>query len=126
MRLSHLRQRLRKLGAKPCHEDRLLRGWSQACSYDKAHSPAENFFPLALRNELEAIEAELSELARLHGEYPAAEGGSITGGTAGWADGGERAAAACAAYPRERAGGTRRVRPCPSLIIFIEIPRRNR
>jgi 23S rRNA (adenine2503-C2)-methyltransferase len=71
VRLSHLRQRLRDLGAKPCHEDRLLRGWSQACSYDRAHSPAETFFPLALRNELPAIDAELHGLARLHGEYPA-------------------------------------------------------
>ena len=74
MRISHLRQRLRDLGAKPCHEDRLLRGWSQVCSYDRKHSAAETFFPLALRNELPAIEAELNGLARLHGEYPADEG----------------------------------------------------
>ena len=70
MRIAHLRQRLHDLGAKPCHEDRLLRGWSQVCSYDRKHSPAETFFPLALRNELPAIEAELNGLARLHGEYP--------------------------------------------------------
>ncbi len=74
MRITHLRQRLRDLGAKPCHEDRLLRGWSQVRSYDRKHSSAETFFPLALRNELPAIEAELNGLARLHGEYPAAEG----------------------------------------------------
>ena len=71
MRIAHLRQRLHDLGAKPCHEDRLLRGWSQVCSYDRKHSPAETFFPLALRNELPAIEAGLNGLARLHGEYPA-------------------------------------------------------
>ncbi|MBI3221497.1 MAG: RNA methyltransferase [Nitrosomonadales bacterium] len=71
MRITHLRQRLHDLGAKPCHEDRLLRGWSQLCSYDRKHSPAENFFPLALRNALPAIEDELAGLARLHGEYPA-------------------------------------------------------
>ena len=71
MRIAHLRQRLRDLGAKPCHEDRLLRGWSQVCSYDRKHSPAEAFFPLALRNELPAIEAELNGLARLRSEYPA-------------------------------------------------------
>jgi 23S rRNA (adenine2503-C2)-methyltransferase len=71
MRIAHLRQRLHDLGAKPCHEDRLLRGWSQVCSYDRVHSPAGTFFPLALRNELPAIEAELNGLARLHGEYPA-------------------------------------------------------
>jgi 23S rRNA (adenine2503-C2)-methyltransferase len=71
MRISEIRQRLRNLGAKPCHEDRLLRGWSQVGSYDRVHSLAETFFPLVLRNELHAIEAELNELARLHGEYPA-------------------------------------------------------
>ena len=65
---------MRDLGAKPCHEDRLLRGWSQVCSYDRVHSPAENFLPLALRNELPAIEAELNGLAKLSGEYPAGEG----------------------------------------------------
>jgi len=74
MRISHLHQRLRYLGAKPCHNDRLLRGWSQVSSYDKKGSPAETFFPAALRNELHAIEAELNGLAHLHGEYPAGEG----------------------------------------------------
>jgi 23S rRNA (adenine2503-C2)-methyltransferase len=74
MRIEQLQHRLSDLGAKPCHVDRLLRGWSQVGSYDRAHSPAETFFPLALRNELPAIEAELDGLARLHSEHPAAEG----------------------------------------------------
>jgi len=74
MRIVQLRQRLHDLGAKPCHEDRLLRGWSQVGSYDRVHSPAESFFPLALRNELPAIEAELSGLARLCSEHPAGKG----------------------------------------------------
>ena len=74
MRIAQLRQRLRDLGAKPCHEDRLLRGWSQVCSYDRKHSPAETFFPHALRNELPAIEAELHGLTSLRSEYPADEG----------------------------------------------------
>lgn len=71
MRISHLVQRLRDLGAKPCHEDRLLRGWSQIASYDRKNSPADNFFPAALRRELPAIEAELNNLARLFSEHPA-------------------------------------------------------
>ncbi|MBI5005762.1 MAG: RNA methyltransferase [Nitrosomonadales bacterium] len=71
MRLSQLRQRLHDLGCKPCHADRLLRGWSRVCSYDKKGSPAATFFPAALRKELPAIEVELDGLARLHGEYPA-------------------------------------------------------
>ncbi|MCK9199693.1 MAG: RNA methyltransferase [Gallionella sp.] len=71
MRISDLRERLRDLGCKPCHEDRLLRGWSQVSSYDRKGSPAATFFPAAMRNELPTIEAELDGLARLHGEYPA-------------------------------------------------------
>jgi 23S rRNA (adenine2503-C2)-methyltransferase len=71
MRISQLRKLLHDLGAKPCHEDRLLRGWSQVCSYDKKGSPAATFFPAALRDELPDIEAELNKLARVHGEYPA-------------------------------------------------------
>jgi 23S rRNA (adenine2503-C2)-methyltransferase len=72
MRIEQLRQRLRDLGCKPCHEDRLLRGWSQLVRQE-AH-PVENFFPLALRNELPAIEAQLNKLASLRSEHPAGEG----------------------------------------------------
>lgn len=71
MRISHLRQQLRDLGAKPCHEDRVLRGWSQVISYDTIHSPADNYFPQRLREGLPALEAALANLARLEGEYPA-------------------------------------------------------
>ena len=74
MRISQLRERLRDLGAKPCHEDRLLRGWSQVSSYDRKGSPAATFFPAALRRELPAIEAELEGLARLKSEHPAGDG----------------------------------------------------
>ncbi len=116
MLIAQLRQRLRDLGAKPCHEDRLLRGWLQSgsCSgfisevkpggdeqttetvqaarpeqggeanagspvkwnwnYDRKHSPAATFFPLALRDSLPAIEAEVAGLAQLRAEHPAGEG----------------------------------------------------
>ncbi len=75
-RIAHLRQRLRDLGAKACHEDRVLRGWSQVCSYDTPRRAAEDFLPLALRNELPAIEAELNGLARLKSEHSANGHGS--------------------------------------------------
>ncbi|NOU01472.1 MAG: RNA methyltransferase [Gallionella sp.] len=75
-RVDQLRQRLRDLGAKPCHEDRLLRGWSQVGSYDRAHSAADEFFPLAMRNALPTIEAEFNGLAQLRSEYPANGHGS--------------------------------------------------
>lgn len=74
MRLPQLHQRLHDLGAKPCHTDRLLRGWSQVRSYDRKGSPADTFFPLAMRRELPDIEMALAGLARLTGEYPAGDG----------------------------------------------------
>lgn len=74
MRIQELRQRLRDLGAKPCHEERLLRGWSQVTSYDKANSPADDFFPLALRIALTELETDLNNLARLRSDHPAGEG----------------------------------------------------
>lgn len=70
MRLSTLRQRLQALGAKPCHADRLLRGWVQVRSYDIKGSPAATFFPQALREALPAIETELAGLAKLKSEHP--------------------------------------------------------
>lgn len=73
MRLALLQQRLQALGCKPCHADRLLRGWLQSGSYDRPHSPAANFFPLALRNELPALEYELNGLARLASAHLADE-----------------------------------------------------
>ena len=74
MRIEHLGQRLRDLGCKPCHEDRLLRGWCQVSSYDRKHSPAENFLPVAIRRELPAIHTELNKLASLRSEHPANDG----------------------------------------------------
>ena len=71
MHISQLRHRLQTLGCKPCHEDRLLRGWTQVSSYDRKGSPAATFFPQALQAALPALEAELKGVAQLHGEYPA-------------------------------------------------------
>jgi 23S rRNA (adenine2503-C2)-methyltransferase len=70
-RVAQLRQRLSDLGAKPCHTDRLLRGWSQVRSYDVKGSPAATFFPAAMRAELPAIEAGLEGLARIKSEHAA-------------------------------------------------------
>jgi 23S rRNA (adenine2503-C2)-methyltransferase len=74
MRLAQLRQRLRDAGAKPCHEDRFLRSWSQLRAYDRKHSPAETFFPLSVRHALPEIEAEANGLVQLHSSHPAGEG----------------------------------------------------
>ncbi len=76
MRIEHLRQRLRALGAKACHEQRILRTWTQALALDRHGPPAEHFLPLALRTALPALDAELQALARLRSEHPDAEGAS--------------------------------------------------
>ncbi len=74
MRIDQIRQRLRALGAKPCHEERILKAWAQAGPLDTRRQKAEDFLPLALRLDLPALTAELAGLARLHSEHPGADG----------------------------------------------------
>jgi tetratricopeptide (TPR) repeat protein len=63
--LTSLRQRLRDLGAKPCHEDRVLQAWSRVLSVDTRYRKAEDFLPLKVRAALPAILAELDALAQV-------------------------------------------------------------
>src|SRR5687768_4320325 len=74
MRLATLRHRLRALGAKPCHEQRILRSWSNALPLDSGKRRPEDFLPLELRNALPALIDELHALARLRSEHPAEDG----------------------------------------------------
>ena len=60
--------RLRENGAKPCHEEKFLRGWSGAFSC-KGMS-----FPGKLVEHLPEIESDLERLAKLRSIHPAAEG----------------------------------------------------
>ena len=74
MRIEDLRQRLRERGAKPCHERRFLRAWSQGIGLDNRHSRAEDFLPLALRDDLPDLTATLDGLARLHSAHAGEDG----------------------------------------------------
>ena len=76
MQIDHLRQKLRTLGAKPCHEQRLLRAWTQARSLDSGtrRQRAGDFLPLAVRNALPALAAELDALARIRSQVAASDG----------------------------------------------------
>jgi 23S rRNA (adenine2503-C2)-methyltransferase len=65
---------LRSLGAKPCHEQRVLRAWTQVRSMDTRHRRAEDFLPLDVRQALPALIAELHGLARLQSEHPGEDG----------------------------------------------------
>jgi 23S rRNA (adenine2503-C2)-methyltransferase len=74
MRIDDLRQRLRALGAKDCHEERVLRAWLKAKPLMSGKVPAERFFPLPVRTELSVLEAELAGLLRPVSEHASADG----------------------------------------------------
>ena len=76
MRIEHLRQRLRALGANPRHEQRVLRLWSQALPQDAGKRRLEDFMPQTLRDALPALADELQALARLKSEHPGEDGSS--------------------------------------------------
>ena len=76
MRIEQIRQKLRDLGAKPCHEARVLRAWLQARALDsgaRRHRP-EAFLPQQVRNALPEISAELTALARLQATHQGQDG----------------------------------------------------
>ena len=76
MRIDQIRQTLRRSGAKPCHEERILRAWTQGLALDSGPVAAEDFFPQSLLKALPAQTAELSGLARVTAEHRGADGSS--------------------------------------------------
>lgn len=72
--ISNIRERLRRLGAQPLHEQRILRLWSQAKPQDSGSRPLESFMPTALRQALPEISASLSNLLKLQSTHPAQDG----------------------------------------------------
>lgn len=74
MKIEHLRQRLRAHGAKPGHEELVLRNWTRALPLDDGRSRPENFFPLELRRALPALAEEWRALTRLRAEHAGADG----------------------------------------------------
>ena len=74
MRIATIRQRLHALGARPVHERRVLRLWSQALPQDSGRRKTEDFLPAALRTGLPELEADLAGLARLRSAHPGEDG----------------------------------------------------
>ena len=74
MRIETLRQRLRALGARPVHEQRVLRLWAQARPQDSGRRRVEDFMPQPLREALPGLEEELQALARLRSAHPGEDG----------------------------------------------------
>jgi 23S rRNA (adenine2503-C2)-methyltransferase len=74
MRIESIRQRLRAHGAKPCHEQRVLRLWAQALPPESGRSRPADFLPLGLRDEMPQLLADLDGLARLRSQHPGEDG----------------------------------------------------
>jgi 23S rRNA (adenine2503-C2)-methyltransferase len=72
--ISEIRNQLRCLGARPAHEQRILRLWSQAKSQNSGSRPLESFMPAALRQALPELTNSLSNLLRLQSTHPAEDG----------------------------------------------------
>jgi len=74
MRIEHIRQRLRALGAKPIHEQRVLRLWAQALPQDSGKRRPEDFLPQPVREGLDALMAEVLGLATLRSAHSGSDG----------------------------------------------------
>lgn len=72
--ISEIRNQLRCLGARPAHEQRILRLWSQAKPQNSGSRPLESFMPAALRQGLPQLSEKLSNLLRLQSTHPAEDG----------------------------------------------------
>ena len=74
MRIDSIRQRLRALGARPVHEQRVLRLWSQALPQDSGRRNTADFLPAGLRAGLPTLETELEGLTRLRSAHEGEDG----------------------------------------------------
>jgi len=72
--ITEIRNQLRCMGARPAHEQRILRLWSQAKPQNSGSRPLESFMPAALRQELPQLSEKLSNLLRLQSTHPAEDG----------------------------------------------------
>lgn len=75
MRIQQLQQTLSDLGARPCHIGRINRAWLQGLALDHStrHQQSQHYFPLAVRQGLPAISAQLEALARIHTRHEATD-----------------------------------------------------
>ena len=74
MRIEQIRQRLQALGAKPCHEERVLRQWANALPPGHGRRGRGHLLPAELSDALPALGDELASLARLQSEHPGEDG----------------------------------------------------
>ena len=55
MQIDDIRQRLRELGARPIHEQAILKAWTRGWPLDQCHRDPATFFPASLRAALPAL-----------------------------------------------------------------------
>jgi 23S rRNA (adenine2503-C2)-methyltransferase len=74
MQIEHVRARLRANGARSCHEQVVLRAWTQALPLDTGRQRPEDFLPGQLREALPEIATEQASIARLRSTHPGEDG----------------------------------------------------
>jgi 23S rRNA (adenine2503-C2)-methyltransferase len=74
MRIQDVRQHLRQYGARPLHEEAVLRAWTHGLRLDSGRRDPNDFLPARLRAALPAFSAELAALAEVRSQHPAADG----------------------------------------------------
>ena len=74
MQIDDIRLRLRALGARPLHEQTVLRNWTRAWPLGTCRGDPARYFPQALRVALPGLAEELAGLVRLQSEHPSADG----------------------------------------------------
>ena len=79
MRHADFDQRLASLDALPVHRGRLMRVWLQGQPLDQGtrRRDSQHFLPLALRNAVPALTAELDGLARVRSEHAGNDGSRL-------------------------------------------------
>ncbi|MVW72760.1 RNA methyltransferase [Bordetella sp. 15P40C-2] len=79
MRYTDFDQRLVALDALPVHRGRIMRVWlqGQALDHGTRRRQSEHFLPLALRNAVPALTAELDGLARVRAEHTGNDGSRL-------------------------------------------------
>jgi 23S rRNA (adenine2503-C2)-methyltransferase len=74
MHIADIRQRLRALGARPLHQQTVLRNWSRGWPLDTCRGDPERYFPESMRLALPALAEEIAGLVRQQSEHPSADG----------------------------------------------------
>jgi 23S rRNA (adenine2503-C2)-methyltransferase len=74
MQISELREHLRALGAKPRHEEAVLKAWVRGWALEACKGDPGQFHPASLLAGLPALDAELGNLAAVQSEHPSADG----------------------------------------------------